>query len=499
MGNGMKRVVGAAIVVVGTASISEAATCESLASLSLPQTTVTLAQDVAPGAFTPPGRGGRGGAAFASLPAFCRVAVTLKPTPTSDIKAEIWLPSTGWNGKLQVVGNGAWAGSISYPAMATALAAGYATASTDTGHTGGAENATRDPEVLIDFAHRAVHETTVAARKIIDGLYGAPPRFAYFNGCSTGGRQALTAAQRYPDDFDGIIAGDPAIHGLDLALGQIAYSQAMTKTPASTIPRETLTLLHKAVVDACDGNDGAKDGVLENPQACRFDPQVLACSAGAAPGASCLTPAQVEAARAVYGGAKNGKGQTIFPGLERGSEGGWTPAPVGYAVDVYKYVVHKDPSWNPATLAPDNHDALKARPEVKLLDASNPDLSRFFGSNGKLLMYHGWSDPGIPARATVNYYEAVRDKTGRAAGEALRLFMVPGMGHCGGGDGVTSFDFVSELDKWVTTGKPPASMPASRVQAGRVERTRPLCAYPQYAVYKGTGDLNDAASFECRR
>ena len=496
----MKRFVGVAFLIMVTAGVSEAATCEDLASIALPNTTVTEAQTVASGAFTPPGRGGRGGAAFASLPSFCRVAITLKPTPQSDIKAEVWLPSAGWNGKLQVVGNGAWAGSISYPAMATAVAAGYVAASTDTGHIGGAENATRHKEVLTDFAHRAVHETTAAAKKVINSLYGAAPKLSYFNGCSTGGRQALTAAQRYPDDFDGIIAGDPAIHGLDLALGQIWYSQAMTKTPESTIPRDKLTLMHKAVLDACDGNDGAKDGVLENPQACRFDPKVLACAAGtsAEAGATCLTPAQVEAAQKVYGGATNSKGKALFPGLELGSEGGWTPTPVGYAVDVYKYVIHKDPAWNPNTLDVERHDSLKTQDEVKLLDASNPDLASFFRSNGKLLMYHGWSDPGIPARASVNYYDAARAKAGRAAAESLRLFMVPGMGHCGGGDGVTSFDFVSELDKWVTTGKAPATMPASRVQAGKVERTRPLCAYPQFAVYKGKGDVNDAASFECR-
>ena len=496
----MKRFACVAFLVMVAARASEAATCESLTSLSQPTTTVTVAHTVEAGAFTPPGRGGRGSAAFASLPSFCRVAVTLKPTPQSDIKAEIWLPSAGWNGTLQVVGNGAWAGSISYPAMATAVAAGYAAASTDTGHVGGAENATRHKDVLIDFAHRAVHETTATAKKVINSLYGAAPKLSYFNGCSTGGRQALTAAQRYPDDFDGIIAGDPAIHGLDLALGQIGYSQAMTTSPASAISRDTLTLMHKAVIDACDANDGAKDGVLENPQACRFDPKALACKAGAAAetGAACLTPAQVEAAQKVYGGARNSKGQALFPGLEPGSEGGWTPTPVGYAVDVYKYVVFKDASWNPNSLDVEQHDSLKTQDEAKLLDASNPDLSPFFRSNGKLLMYHGWSDPGIPARASVNYYEAARAKTGRTASESLRLFMVPGMGHCGGGDGVTTFDFVTELDRWVTTGKAPETIPASRVQAGKVERTRPLCAYPKFAVYKGTGDMNDAASFECR-
>src|SRR5688572_2865341 len=327
---------------------ADAATCESLTSLTNPTTTVTMAQTVARGAFTQPGRGGRlttaaqgaaqAGAAnapttpppnpFAALPAFCRVAVTLKPTPQSDIKAEVWLPASGWNGKLQVVGNGAFAGSISYPAMGTAMRAGYAAASTDTGHTGGAANTVVNKEVLTDFAHRAIHETTAAAKRVVDGFYGAAPKLSYFNGCSTGGRQALTEAQKYPDDFDGIIAGDAAAHGLDLAFGQLWFYQAMSKNPASVIPREKFAVMHTAVLQACDANDGARDGVLENPLACRFDPQVLACKDGV-DGPACLTAPQVEAAKKIYGGARNTRtAAQVFPGLEVGSEALWSPTPV---------------------------------------------------------------------------------------------------------------------------------------------------------------------------
>src|SRR5688500_12920419 len=265
---GKQNAVAAAVFAGALSSASltaEAATCESLTSLTNPTTTVTMAQTVARGAFTQPARlstaaqgapggGGQAGAAnapatpppnpFAALPAFCRVAVTLKPTPQSNIKAEVWLPASGWNGKLQVVGNGAFAGSISYAAMATALAAGYAAASTDTGHTGGAANTVVNKEVLTDFAHRAIHETTAAAKRVVDGFYGAAPKLSYFNGCSTGGRQALTAAQKYPDDFDGIIAGASAAHGLDLAFGQIWFQQALTRTPASAIPAEKAAMMH---------------------------------------------------------------------------------------------------------------------------------------------------------------------------------------------------------------------------------------------------------------
>lgn len=507
-------VMAAALLLAGGSA--EAQTCERLTALSLPNTTITRAETVAAGAFTPAaarvpaaaqgvpspveGRGGRaaGPNPYAGLPSFCRVAATLTPTPQSDIRMEVWLPSAGWNGKLQVVGNGAFAGTISHAAMATALAAGYATASTDTGHTGPSANTFVNKEVLTDFAHRAIHETTAAAKKVVDGFYGAAPRLSYFNGCSTGGRQALTAAQRYPDDFDGIIAGDAAAHGLSLAFGQIWFYQAMSRNPASLIPRDKLAVMHGAVLEACDANDGARDGVLENPMACRFDPNVLAC-AGGGDGPSCLTPPQVEAAQKIYGGARNTRtGSPIFPGLEVGSEVNWSPQPVGYAVDLFKYLVFKNPNWDPNSLNFDGHFVLTAEDEFTVLNADNPDLAPFFTSGGKLLMYHGWSDPGIPARASISYYETARAKTGAAADQSLRLFMVPGMGHCGGGQGVNTFDMVAALDQWVTTGTAPATIPASRVREGKVERTRPLCAYPQFAVYKGSGSIDDAASFECR-
>jgi len=271
---------------------ARAATCDQLTTLSVRGGTVTMAQTVAAGAFTAPaGRAGAPGAAnpYAKLAAFCRVALTLKPAPRSDIKAEVWLPSSGWNGKLQVVGNDGFAGTISYPAMANALAAGYATASTDTGHTGPSTNTFANEDVLIDFAHRAIHETAVAAKAAIDGFYGNMPKLSYFNGCSTGGRQALTAAQRYPEDFNGIIAGAPASYTSKQTFGQIWFYQALAD-PASALPREKLSLVHDAVMNACDDLDGAKDGVLENPLACKFDPKVLVCKEGADP-AGCLTPA----------------------------------------------------------------------------------------------------------------------------------------------------------------------------------------------------------------
>jgi feruloyl esterase len=470
--------------------------------LSQPNTTVTLAQSVAQGGFTQPAGRGRGGAnPYAALPAFCRVSVTLKPTPRSDIKAEVWMPSTGWNGKLQVVGNGSFAGTIGYAAMATALASGYAAASTDTGHSGPAANTFVNDDVLNDYAHRSIHETTVAAKRIVDGFYGGVPKFTYFSGCSTGGRQALQEAQRYPDDFNGIVAGAPGLLASRQAFAQNWMYQA-TVDPAAALPREALSLVHDAVLNACDALDGAKDGVLENPQACRFDPQVLACPSaplGAGTTNSCLTAPQVEAVRKIYAGPRNPRtGEAIFPGLERGSELGWSAGPVGLAADYFRFIVFKDPNWDPKTLNFDSHVALVAsRPEFQPLDATRTDLTPFTSRGGKLLMYQGWAENGIPPRNVVTYYENVTAKTA-AANDGVRLFMIPGMGHCGGGDGATTFDMIAALDQWVTTGRAPAAIPASRVRDGKVDRTRPLCAYPQFAVYKGSGSVDEGANFECR-
>jgi feruloyl esterase len=487
-----------AVVLVASPSALAAVPCEGVATaLELQGATVTLAQPVAAGAFTPPGRGGRGGAAFTSLRAFCRVAVTLKPTPRSDIRMEAWLPAEGWNGRLQVVGNGGFAGTISYPAMATAVAGGYAAASTDTGHTGASANTFANEETLVDFAHRAVHETTVAAKKIIDLVYGKAPTCSVFNGCSTGGRQALTAAQRYPQDFGGIIAGAPAASTSSQAFGQIWIAQAMA-APGAALPRDALTRLHDAVLQACDAKDGAADGVLENPLACRFDPKVLACAPGADP-SSCLTAAQVDAVAKIYAGASNSRtGQPIFPGLERGSELGWSPTPVSYAVDFLKYRVFKNPSWEPAQLNYDSHLAEITKRENLILDADDPDLTPFTSRGGKLLMYQGWAEPGIPPRRIVSYYDEVQKRT-RNASQSVRLFMVAGMGHCGGGDGASTFNMLEALEAWQASGKPPDSIPASRTRNGAVDRTRPLCAYPQHAIYKGSGSLDDAASFRCGR
>jgi len=486
-----------------------APSCESLASRKLPTTTITLAQMVDAGMFTPPASG-RGTAAppaasraFQNLPAFCRVAATLKPSKDSDIKIEVWMPASGWNGEFQGVGNGGWAGSISYPALAAALAAGYATASTDTGHVGNtAAFALDHPEKLVDMGYRAVHEMTLRGRAIVDAYYGNHPTRSLWNGCSQGGRQAITEAERYPADYDAILAGAPAIYNMELHVARVALNAIAHRTADSAIPAEKLSMVHDAVLAACDARDGVKDGVIDNPLACDFDPSVLACKD--ADGPSCLTSAQVDTMRALYAPIKNGRGEIVSPALlQPGTELGWGtlagPKPLALATEAMQYVVFRDAGWdwhrfNPAT---DFDIALKS--DERVLGLTDPNLKPFFDRGGKLLMYHGWADPQVSAQNSVRYFNDVVKTTGEAmVGKSIQLYMVPGMGHCAGGPGPDTFDKVGAIESWIATGNAPEQIIASRVKEGKTERTRPLCPYPQVAQYTGTGSTDEAANFVCK-
>jgi len=491
------------LMMIAAVSTAYSAPCENLKALALPSAGVTLAQAVEPGGFAPQGGGGRGADAFKRLPAFCRVAATIRPSADSEIKIEVWLPESNWNGKLNSVGNGAWAGTISYPAMATALAAGYATASTDTGHTGNNANfITGHPEKVIDFGYRAVHEMTVAAKAIIAAHYGGGPKYSYWTGCSTGGRQALMEAQRYPADYDGILAGAPAIYASRLQGTQVWVSQAVHKDEASFIPASMFPAIHKAVLEQCDALDGVKDGVLEDPSKCKFDPKVLACKADSA---LCLTAPQIEAVRQLYQGPRNSKTrQQLFPGLEPGSELGWNSLagerPMSLANELYKYLVFNDPNWDFRTINPDTDFPRAEKLLADSMDAADPNLKPFVARGGKLIMYHGWSDPGIPPMNTVNYYNNVARQLGGPSkiADSIRLFMIPGMNHCQGGDGTDRFDGIGALSQWVENRKAPAQILASHQTEGKADRTRPLCPYPQTAVYKGAGSTDDAANFSCK-
>ncbi|MCC6394152.1 MAG: tannase/feruloyl esterase family alpha/beta hydrolase [Bryobacterales bacterium] len=481
---------------------ARAASCESLGSLALPQTTITSAQSVSAGRFQPPSSPGP--TPFRNLPAFCRVVATLKPANDSDIKIEVWMPAEGWNGKFQATGNGGWSGAVNHGALARALALGYAAAGTDTGHSGGrGEFALGHPEKLIDFGYRAVHEMTVKAKAIIAAYYGNGPRLSYWVGCSSGGKQGLKEAQQYPADYDGILAGAPANYWTHLMVGDLWVSQTTLKDPAAYIPKEKYPALHKAALAACDALDGVTDGLIENPMRCRFDPAVLACKDGDSP--ACLTTPQVESARKIYSGPVNPRTKKqIFPGLEPGSELGWGPLaggphPFQIADDHFKYVVFKDPNWDFRTLNLDSHVALTDKIDKGTLNAINPDLRKFLGRGGKMILYHGWNDQLIAPRNTVNYYESMVAKSGGAAkvSQSIRLFMAPGMAHCAGGEGPNTFDALTALDQWVEHGKAPEQIIAAHRADGKVDRTRPWCPYPQVAKYKGSGSTDDAANFVC--
>ena len=483
--------------------VAMAATCAELANLTLPTTTVTNATVVPPGTFKPAGPvAAATQAVYSRLPEFCRVAATLRPSADSDIKIEVWLP-TQWNGRFQAVGNGAWAGTIPYSPMAYALLEGYATAGTDTGHVGNtAAFAIGHPEKVIDIGYRAVHEMTAQAKSVINSFYGGPPQFSIWNGCSLGGRQGITEAVRYPADFDGVIAGAPAVNWMNLHAGRMAANRAANRTDAATIPQEKYVLVHNAALDACDMNDGVKDGLIENPPSCRFDPKVLQCKGN--DGANCLTAAQVESARALYAPVLDPKtGQEVLPGLVPGSEQAWAIAaarrPVATALDAFKYIVFENPNWDPATFnaATDIERTLRAdRNDV--LNSSSTDLKAFFDRGGKLLMYHGWSDTQVTPLNSINYFQKVVSRFGaQAAGSSIQLYMVPGMNHCNGGAGPDIFNKVGALEHWMETGTAPEKIVATHFTDGTIDRTRPLCTFGNVAKWTGSGSSDDAWNFSC--
>jgi feruloyl esterase len=460
---------------------------------SLPQFAAAAACDSIPGGTSVPATG--------NLPAYCQVKMTVKPVADSEIQVEIWMPdAAAWNGKFVGTGNGGYSGALSYGDMRNALQHGYATAGSNTGHAGGdLKFGVSHPEKIKDWAYRAVHVMTEKAKQVMTTYYQRAATHAYFTGCSTGGHQALMEAQRYPTDYDGIVAGDPGNDRIRLNAGFLTSWLAANKDPANPFPASKLSLLNKAAIEACDGLDGIKDGILSEPQRCQFDPAVLACKSG--DGADCLTAAQVTAVKAIYGGSR------VFPGWERGSEsfggrGGWTGYFVGQPeparTDFWRYWVFDNPQWDPRTFDGER-DVAAAEAKVGFIDARNPDLKPFEANKGKIVMYHGWADPVVPPEDGIQYYESVGKAMGGTAKivSFFRLFMVPGMGHCNGGPGPNSFDALGALDQWVSAGTAPQKIIASHSTGGAVDRTRPLCPYPQVAIWNGKGSSDDAANFVC--
>jgi feruloyl esterase len=502
-----------ALTVIGGASAiaapaQAASSCADLPrKLELPHVTITLAEEVPAGGFKPAGPAGLGGAPggnYASLPAFCRVAATSRPTPDSDIRFEVWMPLNGWNGKFVGGGNGVWAGSIAYGDMTGPLSRGYATAASDVGHQGSPLDGTflvGHPEKLIDFGHRAVHETAVAAKATIAAFYGSGPKRSLYASCSTGGRIGLMEAYRYPEDYDAISALAPANPMVPLMIMSLWTGAATMKDEASQVLPSKLQLVQKAALEACDAQDAVKDGIITNPPACRFDPVALQCKAGDAP--DCLTAPQVAAMRAIYAGPRNPRtGKQIYPGLAVGSEAqmpalttGKEPFPV--ASTFFKGPVFNDPAWNFRSFDYDRDSQKAMDYGSKALDVPPTGLDRFFKGGRKLLLSHGWADGLIPAQSTVNFHDALVKSIGKKrAQDGVRLFMVPGMAHCAGGSGPSAIDYLGAIDQWVETGKAPERLTASN-PPNQAARTRPLCPHPQIAKYKGQGSTDDEKNFSC--
>jgi len=501
-------------VLCGAASLGLAQNCEQLKSLSLPGTTFTAVEVVPAGPYVAPagagrgaggnvpqatGRGGRGGPAPQILPAHCRVAATLKPSSDSEIKMELWMPVESWNGRFQMVGNGGWAGIISFPQMGAALRDGYATSSTDTGHEGGNGLFALDhPEKIVDFGWRAVHETVLKSKALISAFYGQNPKYSYWNGCSTGGRQALVEVTKFPDDFDGVLAGAPANPHIHLHAAGVERSIELMKNPQGALSQAKVETLHKAVLDKCDKLDGVKDGLIDNPKACHFDPAELLCKG--ADSDSCLTATQVETVKIVYRDVKTKDGEIVWTGFEPGGELQYAslktiPTQPGGGWDSIRILGHQDANY-------DFHkfdlDADVALADKSGIDAHTFDLSPFKKHGGKLLLYHGWADQAIAPGNTVNFYSGVLEKMGKNQDNWLRLYMIPGMQHCSGGAGTDQFNKMAVIERWREDGQAPGQILAAHVANGQVDMTRPLCPYPQVAVYKGVGSANDAANFACK-
>jgi len=478
-----------------TAGQLQAASCESLATLALENTTITSAAIVAAGAFQP----ANGPAtAYQNLPAFCRVTASIAPSSDSDIGIEVWLPLEGWIGKFQGVGNGAWLGSISTPALASAVARGYAAASTDTGHTGGSASfAFGHPEKLTDYGYRAVHEMTVQGKALTTAFYdGNAPQRSYFVGCSAGGKQAMKEVQLYPADYDGVVAGSPGLNWSGRALQTVWVGQAVAEAP---LPAAKFPLVHSAALAACDALDGAKDGLIENPRRCNFDPVLLQCAAAGA--ATCLAAGEVATVRAIYNDVQmNPSNRKVVAGLSPGSELGWNTMagerPFQPGVDLFRYIVYGNAEWDFRSFDWQAAAVEATRNASAMMDALDTNLAPFFARGGRIVSYHGWGDPQISPGSTVDYYESVL-AADASARDNYRLFMVPGMAHCGGGEGTDQFDMLTTLEQWVENGEVPESVPAARVVEGKTVRTRPLCAWPETAAYDGTGSVDDAANFAC--
>lgn len=528
--------------------VSAATTCEDLSKIHAPDMTITTAATVTNAATI--------GDAVAQTPPstpLCRVGGFITPTRDSHIAFEVWLPvSDAWNQKLVAVGNGGLSGALNHRAMVPMFNRGYATMTTDLGHTNNPPTAGEDatwalghPEKVIDYSYRAEHVTTLAAKQIVNAFYGRTPRHSYYTGCSAGGIQGMTEVLRYPRDFDGYVIGDATPDHLGQEIGAMWNTLAASLAdPANALTASQTALVHQEILNQCVGKDGGtgSDPFLTNPMACSFDPKRLQCAEGRDT-SSCLTPAQVAIFEKIYQGPSNPRShEPLFSGLTPGTELLWDRYFVGKKNPVgpdrpwagfMTDMVYSDPDYltQQKYLSFDfdkDYAAVRAHKVAhETLDASwntqNRDLEEFRQLGGKIIHYHGWDDPNIPTLEAVKFFEQVlaeqtkrRHLTEAQALEATqafyRLFMVPGMGHCAGGSGPSNFgqngqrplkaepeyDTLIALENWVEQGKAPVQFIGSRQdKSGAVDMTRPICAYPKEPVWNGSGNANNADSFTC--
>jgi len=473
------------------------ASCESLASVALPNTTIESA------------------AVDPSSPGVCRITAVTTHPPMGD-KVRIWvaIPSSNWNGRFLGTGGGGFSGG-NVAGVVQPAAAGYAAGATDTGHEGGSGSFALDGNGRLNWqairnnAHVGIHEMTLVGKALTQAMYGVAPRYSYFNGCSTGGRQGLMEAQRYPLDYDGIVSGAPAINWNRFHI-QHLWGPVVMNAAGSPVAACKLAAATAAAIAACDAIDGVKDGVIEDPKRCTYDPKSLVGTSAGECGA--FTEADANVIRKLWEGPRREDGSFLWYGLPRGADLNalWTsrgaplrPQPFGISMDWFRYFLTQDPKFDGNTVTPAAYERLWDQSVDQygiVFGTDNNDLTAFRDRGGKAIVWHGWADQLISAEGTVDYYTRVQQQMGGAkkASEFVRLFMAPGVGHCAGGAGPTPTGQLEALLAWVEEGKAPETLLATRRdQTGAVTRSRPVCAYPLVAKYKGRGSTDDAASFEC--
>jgi len=532
MGKGTLALIGLGVfsfAAYGQTSPDGRRACSDLSKLSVAQTEIVQSAVVEAGAFD--AHEERPSGVFKYVPAFCRVVATAKPTADSAIKIEVWLPLTGWNGKFFGVGNGGFAGSIGYTMLAIAVLTGAAGGGTDTGHTGSAGDAgwaLGHPEKIVDFGWRGVHTMTELSKTVVQAFYSAAAKHSYFSSCSDGGREALMEAQRFPADYDGILAGAPAFNWTSLVSDFALLAKELDSSPESYLPASKVPAINAAVLKACQkGEPGA---FLADPQTCHFSPETMVCKGAETD--ECLTPAQAASLKAIYASAYLKDGTFVYHGQLPGGEsggGGWTvwitgvmrgtSADAGLSQAYFRDFVYSNPKWDPKSFDLDRDLKAAEAASAAALDAVNPDLTAFKARGGKLILYHGWNDAAISPLATVDYVRSVQQKLGeQQTQEFVRLFLVPGMQHCTGGPGPADFgqfgpsinpalndagdNLTRALEDWVEHGTAPEQVIArgNTDPSGKgngVAFSQPICAYPKAAVYKGSGDRKDAASYGC--